>query len=72
MTSVVDIVKAIIEDKKNGKRHPLIALDTEIAQVYAGDDLRGELEAMVTSGVLRQGRTINNNYYIFNNDTHRY
>lgn len=63
MDSVVDIVKAIIEGKRKGKRHPEIALDTEIAEVYSGVDLSGELEAMVASGVLRRGRTINNNYY---------
>lgn len=63
MDSVVDIVKAIIEGKRNGKRYPEIALDKEIAEVYTGDDLIGELEAMVVSGVLRRGRTINNNYY---------
>lgn len=63
MDSVVDIVKSIIEGKRKGKRHPEIALDREIAEVYSGDDLRGELEAMVVSGVLRRGTTINNNYY---------
>lgn len=63
MDSVVDIVKAIIEGKRNGKRHPEIALDKEIAEVYTGDDLIGEITALVKSGVLRQGRTINNNYY---------
>lgn len=68
MDSVVDIVKSIIEGKRKGKRHPEIALDTEISEVYSGDDLRGELEAMVASGVLRRGRTINNNYYTTSND----
>lgn len=63
MTSVVDIVKSIIEGKRNGKRYPLIALDKEIAEIYSGDDLNGEITALVKSGVLRQGRTINNNYY---------
>lgn len=71
MTSVVDIVKAIIEGKRKGKRHPEIALDTEVAEIYSGDDLSGELEAMVASGVLRRGRTINNNYYTTSNDPHR-
>ena len=63
MDSVVDIVKTIIEGKRNGKRYPLIALDKEIAEIYSGDDLNGEITALVKSGVLRQGRTINNNYY---------
>ena len=63
MDSVVDIVKAIIEGKRNGKRYPEIALDKEIAEIYSGNDLNGELETMVVSGVLRRGRTINNNYY---------
>ena len=63
MDSVVDIVKTIIEGKRNGKRYPLIALDKEITEIYSGDDLNGEITALVKSGVLRQGRTINNNYY---------
>ena len=63
MDSVVVIVKTIIEGKRNGKRYPLIALDKEIAEIYSGDDLNGEITALVKSGVLRQGRTINNNYY---------
>lgn len=63
MDSVVVIVKTIIEGKRNGKRYPEIALDKEIAEVYTGDDLIGEITALVKSGVLRQGRTINNNYY---------
>lgn len=63
MDSVVDIVKAIIEGKRKGKRHPEIALDREIAEVYSGNDLNGEITALVKSRVLRQGRTINNNYY---------
>ena len=63
MDSVVDIVKAIIEGKRNGRHHPEIALDYEIDEIYSGDNLIGELEAMVVSGVLRRGRTINNNYY---------
>ena len=63
MDSVVDIVKAIIEGKRNGKRYHEIALDKEIADVYTGDDLIGELDSMVACGILRRGRTINNNYY---------
>ena len=63
MDSVVVIVKTIIEGKRNGKHYPLIALDKEIAEIYSGDDLNGEITALVKSGVLRQGRTINNNYY---------
>lgn len=63
MTSVVDIVKTIIEGKRNGRHHPEIALDREIAEVYSGNDLNGEITALVKSRVLRQGRTINNNYY---------
>lgn len=63
MDSVVDIVKAIIEGKRNGKRYPEIALDKEIAEIYSGNDLNGEITALVKSRVLRQGRTINNNYY---------
>lgn len=63
MDSVVVIVKTIIEGKRNGKRYPLIALDKEITEIYSGDDLNREITALVKSGVLRQGRTINNNYY---------
>ena len=63
MDSVVDIVKAIIEGKRNSKRYPEIALDKEIAEIYSGNDLNGEITALVKSRVLRQGRTINNNYY---------
>lgn len=63
MDSVVVIVKTIIEGKRNGKRYPLIALDKEIAEIYSGDDLNGEITALVKSEVLRQGRTINNSYY---------
>lgn len=63
MTNVVDIVQAIIEGKRKGKRCPEIALDKEIYEVYTGDDMIGELDAMVSCGILRRGTTINNNYY---------
>jgi hypothetical protein len=47
MDSVVDIMKAIIEGKRNGKRHPEIALDREIAEIYSGNDLNGEITALL-------------------------
>ena len=63
MDSVVDIVKTIIEGKRNGRHHPEIALDYEIDEIYSGDNLIRELDSMVACGILRRGRTINNNYY---------
>ena len=63
MDSVFDIIEAIIEGKRAGRRPPLVALYPEIAAHYSGPDLQGELDRLVDAGMLVCGPTVNSTYY---------
>ncbi|MDL2320601.1 hypothetical protein LJC45_05675 [Alistipes sp. OttesenSCG-928-B03] len=66
MGSVFDVVKTIIDRKKNEKRRPLHALDREIEREYVEENLQKELDKLVSVRILVKGRTINNDYYRIN------
>lgn len=63
MNDPYQIISFIVDRKLASRLFPPHATELEVRELYDGDSLGVELEALISVGLIRRGSTINQTYY---------
>lgn len=63
MADLVAIIRKIEQEKTESKKHPILALESDIMRHYTKGCLASEISRLIKAGMITEGRTINQRYY---------
>lgn len=63
MVDLVAIIRKIEQEKTESKKHPVLALESDIMRYYTKECLASEISRLIGAGMITEGRTINERYF---------